>query len=77
MFSSALNCANKAKLSSPVAMRCATVVRAGSVGMLTSIVQILLIPIDQAIGTPIAINTKNDKTRISTSRILGFYSGMN
>lgn len=55
------------KLSNPVAIRCATVVRAGSAGILISMVKMLDIPIDHAIGTPIAINIKKLSTKMITS----------
>ena len=60
--------ASSAKLSSPVAMRCATVVTAGTVWMLTSIVHRVEIPMQKAIGTPRISSTMKLPTRMRISR---------
>ncbi|GAB1857239.1 hypothetical protein MHTCC0001_20750 [Flavobacteriaceae bacterium MHTCC 0001] len=62
--------ASNAKLSNPVAMRCETVVKEGSIAILVSIVNNEDIAILQATGTP--INKKQMK--LTTNRITGKYS---
>jgi hypothetical protein len=59
--------ASKAKLSNPVAIRCATVVKVGMAAILGSIVSRPDMPILHAIGTPMPINTIKLKTSINTS----------
>ena len=55
--------AKSAKLSSPVAILCETVVNAESIGTLTKIVNREEIEIDHAIGTEIDNNIINERTR--------------
>jgi hypothetical protein len=67
--------ANKAKLSSPVAIRWETVVKAGNAGMLTSMVKSEEMAILQATGVPIAKRHKKLMTKTSTgilSNIISF-----
>jgi hypothetical protein len=58
--------ANRVKLSKPVAIRCANVVIAGSVSMLTNIVNIPDIPILKAMGTP----STSKITKLTTNIII-------
>src|SRR5690606_33102137 len=62
--------ANRAKLSSPVAMRWETVVRAGMAGMLTNMVSTEAIEMLQATGVPMA----NRMTKLKTRTRMGIYS---
>jgi hypothetical protein len=65
--------ASRAKLSSPVAMRWAKVVRAGMVSMDISMVRIPEIPILKAMGTPIISRIIKLRTRIRTSILFGIF----
>jgi len=58
--------ASSAKLSRPVAMRCAAVVKAGPAFMLSNMVEIAAIPILKDIGTPI----DKSKTKLTISTIM-------
>ena len=62
--------ANKEKLSSPVAMRCAIVVKAASESIETAKVSKQEIPIDQATGTPKLSRIKNEMTNNNISAII-------
>jgi len=61
--------ARRAKLSSPVAMRWATVVRAGPPLMLSSIVEIVAIPMLKEMGTPRMRRRTKLKMRTRTGTI--------
>ncbi len=68
--------ARRAKLSSPVAIRWATVVRAGPPLMLNSMVEIVAIPMLKEIGTPRMRRRAKLKmrTRMGTISIFSLYS---
>lgn len=53
--------ANRAKLSSPLASRCETVIAAISCGNIKSIEATVAIPIENEMGTPIKTSTKNSQ----------------
>lgn len=54
--------ANRAKLSSPLANRCETVIAAISQGNINSIEATVAIAIENEMGTPIKTSTKNSQT---------------
>jgi len=56
--------ARRAKLSSPVAILWATVVRAGPVGILISITTSVASPMLKEMGTPIKMRSANTRRRI-------------
>ncbi|EZE52979.1 hypothetical protein BX20_00005 [Escherichia coli O111:NM str. 2009C-4052] len=56
--------ANRAKLSSPLASRCETVIAAISQGNIKSIEATVAIPIENEMGTPIKTNTKKQPNSV-------------